>query len=101
MKITKIAILDDSSFDRAYVGERVKICIPNVEVTEFKTSQELRAALIEEHFDIIFLDILGLGGTNLKIAGHIRAAHPGTRLITMSGSSTHVNRFKALGFESG
>ena len=83
--MTRILIADDHALVRAGLRQLLLDEHPGIHVAEAASGQQSLDLLREGEFDLLILDINMPDRGGLDILKHVRTAHPGTKVLVLSG----------------
>ena len=90
----KILVIDDEKVIRE--GSREVLTLEGYEVALAETG-DLGVKIIEKtHFDVILLDLMMPGLSGFDVLSHVKALHPDTSIIVITGHATIENSIAAM-----
>ncbi len=82
--MSRVLLIEDSSFFRQLFKETLQSYIPSVEVIEAKDGEEALRKIESSHPDLIFVDIKLPGENGLQLTKKIKAQYPGTPVVILT-----------------
>ena len=83
--MTRVLIADDHALFRAGLRQFLVESLPSAEIGEAATGSETLTLLQRKGWDLLVLDINMPDRSGLDILRHVKAGHPGTRVLVLSG----------------
>ena len=83
--MTRVLIADDHALFRAGLRQFLVDALPSAEIGEAASGNEVLTCLQRQGWDLLVLDINMPDRTGLDILRHVKAGHPGTRVLVLSG----------------
>ena len=83
--MTRVLIADDHALFRAGLRQFLVESLPSVEIGEAASGNETLTLLQRKAWDLLVLDINMPDRGGLDILRHVKAGHPGTRVLVLSG----------------
>lgn len=80
----RILIADDHSIVRLGASMIIKECIPNTDIQQAQTYDEVYNHLRKEPFDLLLLDINMPGGNNIKVVKKLLDIQPAVKILVFS-----------------
>ena len=83
--MTRVLIADDHALFRAGLRQFLVDALPSTEIGEAASGNEVLTCLQSQGWDMLILDINMPDRTGLDILRHVKAGHPATRVLVLSG----------------
>jgi len=83
--MTRVLIADDHALFRAGLRQFLVDALPAAEIGEAASGNEVLTCLQRKGWDLLVLDINMPDRTGLDILRHVKAGHPATRVLVLSG----------------
>src|SRR5690606_40541065 len=80
----KILIADDHSIVRLGASIIIKECIPEADIQQAQTYDEVYGFLRNQPFDLLLLDINMPGGNNINVIKELLAIQPSVKILVFS-----------------
>ena len=83
--MTRVLIADDHALFRAGLRQFLLESLPSAEIGEAGSGNDALTSLQRQEWDLLVLDINMPDRSGLDILRHVKAGHPGTRVLVLSG----------------
>jgi len=90
----KILVVDDEKMIRE--GSRDVLAPDGFEVTLAENGEQGLKMIEKAHFDVILLDLMMPGLSGFDVLSHVKALHPDTSIIVITGYATIENSINAM-----